>query len=117
VILTVVTRDEPWVPVAERIKVKHFGEQIYRAKIYFGFNEVADVPEALSLAAAKGLSLSIPETSFFLARESLVPSSRSGMAKWRERLFIFLARNAENAMTFWRIPPDRVIEFGVMVDL
>jgi KUP system potassium uptake protein len=59
----------------------------------------------------------LEDTSFFLSREHMVSTARGGMAQWRERLFIRMAMNAENAMVFWRIPPDRVVELGLMVEL
>jgi KUP system potassium uptake protein len=117
IILTVVTRDEPRVGEAERLKVRHFGDQIYRVKLYYGFNESPDVPKGLARCAERGLDIDLAKASFFLARESLISTNRPGMARWRERLFINLSRNAESAMSSWRIPPDRVVEFGVMVEL
>jgi KUP system potassium uptake protein len=117
VILTVVTRDEPWVPRNERIKIRHFGDQLYRVRIYYGFKQEPSIPEALDLCKEQGLEINLDDTSFFLARESMVSTPRPGMAGWRERLFIRLARNAEGAMDFWRIPPDRVIELGLIVEL
>jgi KUP system potassium uptake protein len=117
IILTVVTRDEPWVPRNERIKIRHFGDQLYRVRIYYGFKQEPSIPEALDLCKEQGLEINLDDTSFFLARESMVSTPRPGMAGWRERLFIRLARNAEGAMDFWRIPPDRVIELGLIVEL
>lgn len=117
IILTVVTKDVPWVADADRIKLRHFGERIYRAKIYYGFKESPDVPAALALFEEKGLKIELDTTSFFLARESMISTDRPGMARWREQLFIYLARNAENTMSFWKIPPHRVVEFGVLVEL
>lgn len=117
IILTVVTRDEPWVSRDERLKIRHFGDGLYRVRVYYGFNQAPSIPDALELCKDKGLSINLVDTSFFLARESLISTSRPGMAIWRERLFIRLARNAESAMAFWRIPPDRVVELGLMVEL
>jgi KUP system potassium uptake protein len=117
IILTVVTRDEPWVPRDERIKIRHFGRNLYRVRVYYGFNQEPSIPDALALCEAHGLPVELADTSFFLARENMVSTPRPGMARWRERLFIRLAKNAESAMDFWRIPPDRVVELGLMVEL
>ncbi len=117
IVLTVVTRDEPWVRLEDRIKIRHFGGNIFRVRIYYGYNQEPDIPEALAYCQSQGLSVNMDDTSFFLSREHMVSTAREGMAQWRERLFIRMAMNAENAMVFWRIPPDRVVELGLMVEL
>ena len=117
IVLTVVTRDEPWVPLDERIKIRHFGGQVYRVRIYYGYNQEPNIPEALQFCQSMGLDIDLAEASFFLAREHMISTLREGMAQWRERLFIRMAVNAENPMVFWRIPPDRVVELGLMVEL
>lgn len=117
IVLTVIVKDLPWVPRSERIKIRHFGEELYRIKIYFGFNQEPNVPDALSLCKERGLAIDLADTSFFLSREALISTPRPGMAIWREHLFIRLARNTENAMDFFRIPPDRVIELGTVVEI
>ena len=117
IVLTVVTRDEPWVPLADRIKIRHFGGNIFRIRIYYGYNQEPNIPDALTYCKHQGLSIDMEDTSFFLSREHMVSTAREGMAQWRERLFIRMAMNAENAMVFWRIPPDRVVELGLMVEL
>jgi KUP system potassium uptake protein len=117
IILTVVTRDEPWVPLESRVKIRHFGGEIYRVRIYYGFNQEPNIPDTLAFCKTLGLSIDMTDTSFFLAREHMVCGAREGMALWRERLFIRMAMNAENAMVFWRVPPERVIELGLIVEL
>ncbi len=117
IVLTVVTRDEPWVPLSGRIKIRHFGDQIYRIRIYYGYNQQPDIPDALAYCRSYGVDVDLSTTSFFLSREHLVSTPREGMAPWRERLFIRMAMNAESAMLFWKIPPERVIELGLRVEL
>ncbi len=117
VILTVVTRDEPWVPLDARVKIRHYGGEIYRVRIYYGFNQEPNIPDSLAFCKTMGLSLDMTDTSFFLAREHMLCTARPGMAPWRERLFIRMAMNAENAMVFWRVPPERVVELGLVVEL
>jgi KUP system potassium uptake protein len=116
-VLTVVTRDEPLVPLEDRIKIRHFGGNIFRIRIYYGYNQEPNIPDALAYCKHQGLAVDLDDTSFFLSREHMVSTAREGMAPWRERLFIRMAMNAENAMVFWRIPPDRVVELGLMVEL
>ncbi|HYE34208.1 potassium transporter Kup [Methylocaldum sp.] len=117
IVLTVIIKDIAWVPRSERIKIRHFGEKLYRVKIYYGFNQEPHVPDALSLCKERGLEIDLADTSFFLSREAVISTPRPGMAIWRERLFIRLARNTESAMDFFRIPPDRVIELGSVVEI
>lgn len=117
IILTVVTRDEPWVPHSERIKIRHFGDRIYRVRVYYGFNQQPSILEAVERCREAGLPMALETTSFFLGRETMLATPRPGLAGWREWLFIRLARNAEAATSYWHIPPDRVIELGLIVEL
>ncbi|BBA33196.1 probable potassium transport system protein kup [Methylocaldum marinum] len=117
IVLTVIVKDVPWVPRSERIKIRCFGDELYRVKIYFGFNQEPNVPGALALCKEQGLEIELAGCSFFFSREALISTPRPGMALWRERLFIRLARNTESAMDFFRIPPDRVIELGTVVEI
>ena len=71
----------------------------------------------LRLAKSKGLDLNVMETTFFLGRETLIPTKRPGMALWREELFAFMSRNAQGATAFFRIPPNRVVELGTQIEL
>lgn len=117
IILKVVTRDEPWVPLVERIKVRDFGRNVFRVRIYYGYNQEPDIPHALEGCQAHGLDIKLADTTFFLARESMVSGLKSRMAHWRERLFIRMAINAANPTVFWKIPIDRVVELGLVVEL
>jgi KUP system potassium uptake protein len=117
IILTVVTRDEPFIPLEHRLKIRHYGGEIYRVRIYYGYNQEPHVPEALTFCRMQGLEIDLGQTSFFLTREHMISATTHGVATWRERLFIRMAMNAENAMRFWHIPPDRVVELGLMVAL
>jgi KUP system potassium uptake protein len=73
------------------------------------------VPKALAVARKKGLQFDIMSTSFFLSRRSLKPSPHSGMPGWQDRLFIGLARSANDATDFFQIPTGRVVEVGTQV--
>lgn len=116
-ILTVVTRDEPYVPLQDRIKIRHYGGDIYRVRIYYGYNEEPNIPEALATCKLQGLDIDLDAATFFLTREHMISENQAGIAPWRERLFIRMAMNAESAMRFWHIPPDRVVEMGILVSL
>ena len=117
IILTVVTRDEPFIPLESRLKVRNYGGEIYRVRIYYGYNQEPNVPEALLFCTSQGLDVEPETASFFLTREHMISQHANGMSTWRERLFIRMAMNAENAMRFWHIPPERVVELGHMVAL
>jgi KUP system potassium uptake protein len=117
IILTVITRDEPVVALENRTKIRHYGGEIYRVRIYYGYNQEPNIPEALSFCRSQGLDIDLAQTSFFLTREHMISSGSHGVASWRERLYIRMAMNAENAMRFWHIPPERVVELGHMVAL
>jgi KUP system potassium uptake protein len=76
-----------------------------------------DVPDALRLARAAGLEIDDNDITYFLGRETIIVTSRPGMAMWREQLFVLMARNAVRATAFFRLPPERVVELGVQVEM
>ena len=116
VILTVVFRDEPWVPEAERVAVRLLAPGFWRVQVNYGFKDKPDIPRALLLCAAHDLPINLFETSYFLSRETVVPTRRRpGMVLWRERLFAFMARNAADIADFLRLPSNCVIELGTRV--
>jgi KUP system potassium uptake protein len=117
VLLTLRYAQTPAVPDDERLQIQPLGANFYRMDARFGFMEDPDVPKALELAAARGLKFDTMSTSFFLSRETLIPSSMPGMAKWRERLFSWMSRSATSAMDFFRIPPNRVVELGTQIEI
>lgn len=112
VILTVQIQDVPYVDGAERADVKDFGNGFYRLKLRFGFLEETDVPAALRTVTTCGTPFDMMKTSFFLSRQTLIPSDKPGMAIWREKLFAWMLRNAAGAMEFFRPPTNRVVELG-----
>ncbi len=117
VFLTIVTEDIPYVPVQDRFEVEPLGNGFSRIIMHFGFKDDPDVPKALAQCEPLGPQFNMLETSFFLSRETLIATRIPGMALWREKLFIGMARNASNAMTFFKIPTNRVIELGAQVEL
>jgi KUP system potassium uptake protein len=117
VLLTVETEEIPTVDDAERVSVEEMGAGFFRLVVRFGFTEDPDIPSALALAAERGLVLKPMETSYFLGRETLIPSKRPGMAMWREQLFAVMSRNARTATSFFGLPPNRVVELGAQIEL
>jgi KUP system potassium uptake protein len=117
ILLTVVTNDVPHVPPDERIEVMPLGQGFFRLTLRYGFMEEPDVPAALMEASQRGFPVNLAETTFFLGVETLLATSRPGMPLWRERLFVWIARNAVRANAFFKIPPERVVELGMQVEL
>ena len=120
VFLTVVVKEVPWVPFSERVNIEPLGHDSYQITLNFGFKNRTDVSQALTeLCADRGLEFNMMETSFFLSRETLIPSVAipGGMALWRERLFATMARNAGSAVEYLNIPTNRVIELGTQVEI
>jgi KUP system potassium uptake protein len=117
VLLTVVTQDRPRVPVAERFEVQAFDEGFFRVILYYGFMDEPDVPAALSLCHLPQLDFSPMRTTYFLSRETVIPTKMIGMALWREGLFAFMLKNANGNLRFFRLPVNRVIELGTQVEM
>ena len=117
ILLTVRIEDMPYADDEQRLKLEDLGQGFWRMVIRYGFMEEPDVPAALSRVTHCGASFKMIETSFFLARQTLIASSRPGMAIWREKLFAWMLRNAESAMEFFRLPTNRVVELGSQVEI
>jgi len=117
VLLTVKIADVPVVDTDKRYEIEDLGRGFFRLILRYGFMEEADVPAALAQVKDCGQTFKMMETSFFLARQTLLPSSRPGMRIWREKLFAWMLRNAESAMEFFRLPTNRVIELGSQVEI
>lgn len=115
VILTVITAHTPRVPEEERVQIFGISPHFYRVVLTFGYMETPNVPKALAIARKLGWQFDIMSTSFFLSRRALKPAPQSGMPKWQDRLFIKLARAADDATTYFHIPTERVVEIGTQV--
>ena len=118
-VITLMVRTEPVPHVApdKRAHVRLLGQGVFDVVIRYGFMEDPDVPGALAQAREQGLLIEQQDLIFFLGRETLIVTNTPGMAAWRERLFVLMARNAVRATTFFRLPPERVVELGVQVEI
>jgi KUP system potassium uptake protein len=116
-LLTVVTEEVPRVPDAERVEVEPKEAGFYRMKVRYGFKDDPDIPRALELAALQGLQFEPMETSYFLSRETLIPTVAPGMALWREKLFVTMARNSGSATAYFKLPTNRVVELGTQIEI
>ncbi len=117
VLLTVSTEEIPRVSEDRRIEVQRFVGNFSRIIVHYGFIEDPNIPEALELCKPHGLEFNTMETTFFLSRETLIPSLKPGMALWRERLFTHMSRMATSAMEFFKIPTDRLVELGSQIEI
>jgi KUP system potassium uptake protein len=118
VILTVITKDIPHVNEPERINTVELGNGFYWLTLHFGFSETPDIPAALAKAQVPGLNFDPMQTTFFLGRETLLASRKKGhLPNWPKGVFAFLSRNACDASKFFCIPPNRVIEIGVQIEI
>ena len=119
VFLTVTTEEVPHVPEENRLEIVPLAPELgfWRAVVRYGFFQDPDVPTALLQAKEKGLDLDPWMATYFLSRNSLLASDKPGMARWRENLFIFMSRNASRPTQFFRLPPNRVVELGMQVEI
>ena len=117
ILLTVRIEDVPYVNLEKRVEQRDYGSGFFRVVLRYGFMEEVDVPTALAQLKGAGPQFKMMDTSFFLARQTLHPSSRPGMAVWREKLFAWMLRNAESAMEFFKLPTNRVVELGSQVEI
>jgi KUP system potassium uptake protein len=116
-LLTVLTEEVPRVPDSERVEIEPLDAGFYRIKVRYGFKDEPDIPRALELAAHQGLPFEPMETSYFLSRETLIPTVAPGMAMWREKLFVTMARNSSSATAYFKLPTNRVVELGTQIEL
>ena len=117
VLLTLVNEELPRIPEAERVQVERLEEGFTRITARYGFSENPDLAELLSNLRIDGLNLTPSKVTFFLGRETLILVRSRRMRFWRQKLFAFLSRNAQDASKFFNIPPNRVIEVGIQVQL
>jgi len=117
ILATIMTTEAPYVPDSDRIQLTELGNGFYRLLVRYGFMQTPDVPAALAACKPLGLEFNMMSTSFFLSRETYVPSLNPGMAMWRERLFTFMTLNATRATIFFKIPTDRVVELGTQLEI
>ncbi|AOA57118.1 potassium transporter Kup [Acinetobacter larvae] len=118
ILVTVVTRDVPYVPPIERIRVEQLEQRFYRIFVYYGFKDQPNIPKALTQAYEQmGIELDMMQMSFFISRDRLIHTVGDGMAPWREKLFISMQRNTSPVSDFYQIPPNRVVEMGSQIEI
>jgi KUP system potassium uptake protein len=117
VLLTVKTRQAPYVEPEERVRVEPLGHEFYRLTINYGFMEDPNIPAVLADLKEPWPAFNPAETTYFLGRETVIASKHPGMMLWREKLFALLSRNASSATAYFCLPPERVVEMGSQVEI
>jgi KUP system potassium uptake protein len=117
IVLTVRTSHTPYVAPDQQVEVQSLGLGVYNVRVQYGFMQDPDVPNALLAARALGVEFDPDDLTYFLGRETIIVTKRPGMAAWREKLFVVMARNAVRATAFFHLPPERVVELGVQVEM
>ncbi len=117
IFITLHNKEIPWVPFSERIKVTDLKNNCFQVDVFYGFKNEPDIPNALELCKPFGLEFEALDTSYFISRQTIISSPGSGMASWREGLFVTMSRNARDAADYYQIPSNRVIEVGAQVEI
>jgi KUP system potassium uptake protein len=117
VLLCVESIDIPRIPAAERLRVVCLARGLHEVEARYGFMQSPDLPVALRLCEALGLLVDLEDTTFYLGRETLVVRKDFGLPLWQDRVFDFMARNAARADAFYHLPPERVVELGIQVEI
>jgi KUP system potassium uptake protein len=115
--VTVKHHEVPWVGFDKRLTMKPLGHDCWQVSLNFGFKNDPDVPEALRLLEGRGVSLDEMDTSYFLSRDTVIPTFGEGMAMWREKLFASMHRNAADMADFLNLPSNRIVELGAKVEI
>lgn len=117
VLLTVIFQDIPHIDESERIEIWPLGNNFHKVFVIYGFKDETNIPRAIELCTPQGLEFNMMDTSFFLSRETLIPTNKPGMALWREKLFVNMSRNSSSITAYFQIPTNRVVELGAQVEL
>jgi len=115
--VTVRNHEVPWIGLDKRIEIERLGHDCWQVLINYGFKNDPDVPKALQQLKGRGVSLDPMLTSYFLSRDTVVPTLGEGMAQWREKLFAQMHHNASSAADFLNLPSNSVVELGSKIEI
>jgi KUP system potassium uptake protein len=115
--VNVQNHEVPWIDTKERLDVQSLGHDCWQVVIHYGFKDNPDVPGALAQLRGMGCEVSPMTTSYFLSRDSIVPTIGTGMAQWREKLFAQMHLNASSAADFLNLPSNSVVELGSKIEI
>ncbi len=115
VLMTIKTADKPFVKISKQVETQDLGKNFSRVIVTYGFMQNPDVPRALKLCEAHGMTFDMMSTTFYLARETVVPAAKSSLTPWRALVFRLMSKNATSATDFFKIPANRVVELGTQI--
>lgn len=115
--LSIKSLDMPYAEKNKRIELSNLGNGFFRILAYYGFMETPNVPDIIKKAQEQGLNIDIKDITYYLGRESLLISNKPEMMEWKKSLFTFMSKNALPATSYFSIPPDRVVELGIQIEL
>jgi KUP system potassium uptake protein len=117
VLLSIVTENVPFAIGNSSLSVRELGHGFFRVIAHVGFMQQPNVPKILQRCEKHDLKANPADTTYYLGRQTLLTTGKSGLAKWRKLLFSFLARNARPPTAFFNLPPNRVVELGLQIEL
>ena len=115
VLMTIKTADKPFVKHSKQIETQDLGKNFSRIIVTYGFMQNPDVPRALKLCEAHGMTFDLMSTTFYLARETVVRAAKSSLTPWRAHIFRLMSKNATSATDFFKLPANRVVELGTQI--
>jgi KUP system potassium uptake protein len=117
VLFSIHTQPVPWIDPERGIEVRDLGRGFFRVIARVGFMQTPDVPKILARCAGQGIRSQTMTTTYYLGRQTLLTGGQSRLARWRKLLFAFLSRNARPPTSFFNLPPNRVVELGLQIEL
>jgi len=115
--VTVCNHEVPWIGLDKRLQIDSLGHDCWQVVIHYGFKNDPDVPKALEQIKGRGCDMDPMTTSYFLSRDTVVPTMGEGMAPWREKLFAQMHHNASAAADFLNLPNNSVVELGSKIEI
>lgn len=115
--VTVKNHEVPWIGLNKRLQIESLGHDCWQVIIHYGFKNDPDLPKALQQIKGRGCEMEDMNTSYFLSRDTVVPTLGEGMAPWREKLFAQMHHNASGAAGFLNLPSNAVVELGSKIEI
>jgi KUP system potassium uptake protein len=115
--VTVRNHEVPWIGMSKRVEIESLGHDCWQVVLHYGFKNDPDVPSALEQIRNRGCEIERMTTSYFLSRDTVIPTIGSGMAAWREKLFAQMHHNASAAADFLQLPNNSVVELGSKIEI
>ena len=115
--VTVCNHEVPRIALAERLQVESLDHECWQVVVHYGFKDEPDLPRALAPLREQGVQLDAMITSYFLSRDTVIPTIGGGMVTWREKLFAQMHRNAGAAADFLKLPNNAVVELGSKIEI